>query len=292
MEATATPEPITNLSVSPTGADGQALVTFDAPVSHGKTSTVTCTWNGNNCGTWSYPVTGQSGATRTITGLPNGQSVNVNLQDCNGSAGGTGAGTPCDPVVSRAVTTYGQMNSLGIVINDHSGPAVTFTVSVNPNGKPATVRVQSAGRDTSFGTGVGSGSWQFTDNIGYSATDNITVTVSDPGRTTLSQSTSSSTPPPPPTVSVTWGTTCGVGVGTTCAGGGSCNTTCYYIVVTTANFSGNQTCTFNSREGSVGFVTMSIGPNQTKQSGNWYGNHGGWTEATCGGVTGRSAAWP
>jgi len=197
MEATATPDPITGFSVTPTGVDGQALVTFNAPASHGATSTTYCTWNGNSCGTWTYPVGGQAGITRTITGLPNGQTVTVSLQTCNGSSGGYGAGTPCNSPVSGTVITYGPMHSLSISTSA-SGPNVHFTVSVNPNGKPATVRVQSAGRDQTFTTGVGVWSQSFTDAIGYNATDTIRVTVSDPGRTTLTQTASQSTGPPPP----------------------------------------------------------------------------------------------
>ncbi|GAA2394891.1 fibronectin type III [Catellatospora methionotrophica] len=291
MEATATPDPITDYTIAATGTDGQAQLSFDVPASHGASSTVTCTWSGGNCGSWSYPVGGQSGVVRTVGGLNNGQNTTVSLQVCNGSSGGAGAGTPCNTAVGRNVTTYGNMNSLTINTSVN-GTVVNFTVAVNPNGKPATVRVQSRVRDTTFTTGVGAGSWSYSDDVGYSTTDNITVTVSDSGRPTLTQSASATTPPPPPTVGVSVGAACGPSTGTACAGTGTCSGTCYYITVTTANFSGNQTCTFNSSLGSDGFVTMSIGPNQTKQSGNWFGGHGGWATATCGGVTGRRDNWP
>jgi hypothetical protein len=294
MEATATPDPIVTYSIAATGVDGQAQLSFDVPPSYGASSTVNCSFSGGSCGSWSYPVGGQSGVVRTIGGLSNGVNTAVSLQVCNGSSGGAGAGTPCNTPVARNVTSYGNMNNLNITINSANGPSVTFTVSVNPNGKPATVRVQSSGRDTTFTTGNGAGSWQYTDNVGYNATDNITVTVSDPGRPTLTQSTSATTPPPPPTVTVSVGGACGPGVGTTCLGdpGGGCSSTCHYITVTTANFSGSQTCTFNSSLGSGGFVTLPIGANETKQSNNWFGGHGGWVEATCGGVTGRYNNWP
>jgi hypothetical protein len=290
MEATATPDPITTYSITATGVDGQAQLAFDVPPSHGASSTVNCTFGGASCGSWSYPVGGQTGVVRTVGGLNNGQNTAVSLQVCNGSSGGAGAGTPCNSAVARSVTTFGNMFGLSIGTSV-SGTTVNFTVSVNPNGKAASVRVQSAGRDQTFVTGVGVWSQGFSDNVGYSATDNITVTVSDAGRPTLTRSASASTPPPPPTVTVTPGSTC-TGMG--CAGAvpPGCQTTCHYIVVTTANFPGNVTCTFNSSLGAGGFVSMSIGPNQTKQSFNWLGHHGGWAEATCGGVTGRSGPWP
>jgi hypothetical protein len=231
MEATATPDPITGFSVSPTGVDGQATVTFNAPASHGAVSTTTCRWNGNSCGTWTYPVGGQAGITRTITGLPNGQTVTVSLQTCNGSSGGQGAGTPCNTPVSGTVTTYGPMHSLNLS-GGGSGPNVNFTVSVNPNGKPATVRVQSRGRDQTFTTGAGAWSMSFTDNIGYSQSDTVTVTVSDPGRPTLAQSATFHSDPPPPEVIVTPGTTCGPNGAEPCPPG-QCSSVCWFIVVET-----------------------------------------------------------
>jgi large repetitive protein len=293
MEATATPDPITNYSVTATGVDGQAQVSFNAPASHGATNTVTCTWSGNSCGTWSFPVAGQSGVTQTIAGLPNGQSVTVSLQACNGSSGGTGAGTPCNTPVSAAVTTYGPMHSLTISTSA-SGPNVHYTVSVNPNGRSATVRVQStAGRDQTFTTGVGVWSMNFTDNVGHSTTNTITVTVSDPGRTTLTQQASQTTPPPPPSVTVAPGDACGPATGTTCPSdpGGGCSATCWHIVVTTANFSGNVTCSFNSSLGSAGWHPLSFGPNETRQTNYWFGQQGGWVSVTCGGVTGMRDPW-
>jgi hypothetical protein len=287
MEATATPDPITGYSISPTGVDGQASLTFNVPPSHGATSTTTCTWNGNSCGTWSYPVSGQAGVTRTITGLPNGQNVNVNLQTCNGSSGGVGAGTPCNTAVSAAVTTYGNMNSLSIN-GSANGATVNFTVSVNPNGKPASVRVQSAGRDNTFTTGVGAWSMNFADNVGYSSSDTITVTVTDPGRPTLTQQTTINTPPPPPSVTVNRGSACS---GASCPGSGSCSGTCYFIVVTTANFGGNVTCSFNSSLGSAGWSPLQFGPNENRQTGYWYGVPSGWVTVTCNGVQGTRNPW-
>jgi hypothetical protein len=269
--------------------DGQATVTFNAPASHGAVSTTTCRWNGNSCGTWTYPVGGQAGITRTITGLPNGQTVTVSLQTCNGSSGGQGAGTPCNTPVSGTVTTYGPMHSLNLS-GGGSGPNVNFTVSVNPNGKPATVRVQSRGRDQTFTTGVGAWSMSFTDNIGYSQSDTVTVTVSDPGRPTLTQSATFHSDPPPPEVIVTPGTTCGPNGAEPCPPG-QCSSVCWFIVVETRNFPGNVTCSFNSSSGSGGFVSGTWGPNERRQTNNYFGVRGGWVTVTCGGVSGTRNPW-
>lgn len=285
MEATATPDPITGFSAVPTGSDGQARLTFNAPASHGKTSTISCTYNGGSCGTWTYPTGGQSGATQVINGLPNGAAQTVTLKDCNGSGGGAYAGNPCDAPVSANVTTYGPLRNLNIATSAN-GPTVNFTVSVDPNGKPATVQIQTSRQSQTFTTGVGGWSWSGADNMGYSATDTINVTVSDPGRASLSQSRSQATPPPPPTVTVTKGRACSSG--TACYSSGTCtHPSCAYIHVQTANFPGPVTCSFNSQDGNGGFVNTGYGANESKDSNDWFGYPGHWVTATCGGVVGQ-----
>ncbi|USX52265.1 Ig-like domain-containing protein [Lentzea sp. HUAS12] len=290
MEATATPDPITGFTATPTGSDGQATLRFDAPASHGKSNTVTCTWSGGSCGTWTYPTGGQAGATQTVNGLPNGQPVTISLQTCNGSGGGAYAGNPCNSAVSAGVTTYGPMRDL-VLNTSTSNTVVNFSVSVNPNGKPATVQVTtSRGFNQSFTTGVGGWSWSGSQDVGYSAPTTVTVTVSDAGRPTLSQSQQQTTPPPPPppSVTVSKGAACPA---SGCNGTGVCTSNaCAYIVVRTANFSGNVTCTFDSDHGPVGFVNENFGPNETRQTRNYYGYPREQVYVTCGGVRG-SMVW-
>ncbi|MEV4512581.1 Ig-like domain-containing protein [Dactylosporangium sp. NPDC049525] len=290
MEAASTPDAITNASATPTGADGQATLRFDAPASHGATNTVTCTWSGGSCGTWTYPTGGQGGATQTVNGLPNGQSVALNLQSCNGSSGGAGSGSPCNTAVAANVTTYGPMKDL--TINTFaSGPNANWVVSVDPNGRPATVTVRTSVRTDTYTTGPGYWSYSGSDVVGYNASDTINVTVTDAGRTTLTQSHTQTTGPAPATVTVSRGARCGGGGGAACAGGTCSSTSCGYIRVTTANFPGNVTCTFNSQHGPGGFFSGTWTANQTKDSGNWYGYPGEWVTVTCGGVSG-TFTWP
>ena len=296
MEATATPDSITGLTAMPTGVDQQATINFNAPASHGASSTITCTDNQGPCGTWTFPTTGQNNVTETVNGLPNGTNSTISLQDCNGSGGGKGAGNPCDSTVSTNVTTYGPIN--GLTVNaSASGQTVNFSVSVNPNGKSATVHVDTNLQHQVFTTGVGAWSWSSSDNVGYSTTDTINVTVSD-GTRSASQSASATTqapPPPPPSVSVSRGTPCGGGGGAACKGGSCVDPTCGYIYVQTSNFSGNVTCTFNSQHGPVGFINEVYGPNQGKDSYNWYGYQHEWVSVTCSGngqqATGQFT-WP
>jgi serine/threonine protein kinase len=217
----------------------------------------------------------------------------------SGGSGGSGGQTttkPATPTKTTAPPPLPPITDLGITTSA-SGTVVSFTVSVNPNGRAATVEVDTSLQSHTFATGTGVWSWSSSDNIGYSATDTINVTVSDSGRSSLSssrqQSTGASPPPPPPqpTVTVSRGTPCGGGGGAACAGGTCSSSVCGYIHVTTANFSGNVTCTFNSQQGSGGFVSATWGPNQSKDSPDWFGYANQWVSATCGGVTG-TFTWP
>jgi hypothetical protein len=281
MEATATPDPITGLSAAPTGNDGQATVQFDAPATHGRSSTVTCTWSGGSCGTWTYSPNGQAGVRETVNGLPNGQNVTLSLQACNGSGGGAYAGNPCDSPAATGVTTFGPIRDLAINTSAN-GPVVNFTVSVNPNGKPATVSIQTSRQSQTFTTGVGGWSWGGADDVGYNSSDTINVTVSDAGRASVSGSRTQNTPPPPATVTVTKGRPCGAACAGICT-----HPSCAFIHVQTANFGGNVTCTFNSQHGPGGFVNQTYGANQSTDSNNYHGYPGEWVEVTCGGVSGR-----
>jgi hypothetical protein len=287
MEATATPGQITGLSATATGSDGQATIKFDAPASHGASSTVSCQYSGGSCGTWTFPTGGQAGVTETVNGLPNGTTSTITLQDCNGSHNGAYAGNPCDSAVSANVTTYGPIKSLNIATSADA-QTVNFTVSVDPNGKAATVTVQTSRQSQTFTTGVGAWSWSGSDNVGYSSSDTINVTVSDPGRASVNGSKTQGTPAPPPpppppaTVTVSKGAPCGSNCASSCT-----NASCAYIHVQTANFSGPVTCVFNSQHGNGGFVNTPYGANDSKDSYDWFGYPGQWVSATCGGVTGQ-----
>lgn len=289
MEATATPGPITGLSATATGSDGQAAIKFDAPASHGVSSTVSCQFGGGSCGTWTFPTSGQASVTETVNGLPNGTASTITLQDCNGAHGGAYAGSPCDSAVSVNVTAYGPIRNLDIVTSANA-QTVNFTVSVDPNGKPATVTVQTSRQSQTFTTGAGAWSWSGSDNVGYSSSDTVSVTVSDSGRASVSGSKTQATPAPPPppppppspTVTLSKGAPCGSACASSCT-----NPSCAYIHVQTANFGGSVTCTFDSQHGNGGFVNTPYGANESKDSYDWFGYPGQWVSATCGGVRGQ-----
>ncbi len=240
MEATATPGTPQNFTATATGQDGGATLTFDAPPSYGASSTVNCTISGGgSCGSWPMPTAGQSGVTEPISGLTNGQATTILLQDCNGSHGSDAfAGSACGGSASATVTTYGPFQQPTIT-HSVSGQTVTFTVSANSNGRPATVDVStSAGQHQTFGVN-GGGSWNVSDTIPWSSSDTLTATISDPGRASASQSDTGSTgaaPPPPQQISISWG---GSAPASYCGGDSSC----HYINLSSTGFAPNTTYT-------------------------------------------------
>ena len=293
MEAAWTPEKVTISDLQPTGANGTATITFDVGHSNGVENTVTCKLSGaGSCqGSWTFPTGGQSRVTRTITGLNNGSSSTVTLQAHNGSSGGLGAGSEAGPSDSASVVAYGPLGNPQVSASKAgaSNPNVNWSVSVDPNGRPATVRVVHGGVTNTYSTRTGRWSTSGTDNVGYGATDTIDVTVSDTGRGSTSGSASARTDARPAEVIVSKGRACGGGGGTRCTGAGSCSSpSCAYIHVETRFFTSSVSCTFDSQDGNRGFVQgRTWGASESKDSLNWYGYPGQWVRVTCGGVTGQ-----
>lgn len=100
-----------------------------------------------------------------------------------------------------------------------------------------------------------------------------------------------------PRVIVTKGTPCGEGMGATqrCAGAGYCvYLSCAYIHVETVGFDGPVTCQFSADSPSVVSSWRQNepwGPNESKDSSNWFGLAGQRVTVTCNGVSG-SITWP
>jgi hypothetical protein len=200
FEAAIAPEPI-SFTAKATGADKQIGLTIDVPKSNGLSSTVTCTLNGgSSCGSWTFPVAGAPGQTETITVGENGTPESISLQDCNGSSQ---AVTACDAPVTQQETAYGPLPTPVISDPVVSGKGVSFTVQACGNGRTASAKVtstggNSAGTNATFSTSTGCVTNNYTDsNVGYTKTDNITVVVSDPGRTSATANKSKSIPAAP-----------------------------------------------------------------------------------------------
>jgi WXG100 protein secretion system (Wss), protein YukD len=285
------PAPITSLTATASGVADQATIVFNAPPSNGATSIVTCTVGTATCGTWTFAPAGQIGVVETIDGLPDGHAALIDLRDCiavNPSP------AQCDTPASISVTPFGPLQNLQIATRA-SGPAVDYTISVDPQGAPATVSVQTSMRTTTLTTGAGPWSWSGTDQIGYSQTDHITVTVSSSGRTSLNSSANRTTgAPPTPTVTVSRGALCGGepnepicdNILPTECGVPSCG----YVHVQTANFTTPVTCVF-SDDMAQSLGSHVYGPDQSADSTTFFGIPGETVIVTCDGVAG-SYVWP
>ncbi|WP_026424753.1 Ig-like domain-containing protein [Actinokineospora inagensis] len=294
MEATATPDPFrSSFKAEATGVDGQAKITFDAPASHGKTNTVTCTWGGGNtCGTWTYDPDGKDDVSYTVNGLPNGQETVISLRTCNGSSGGAYAGDPCNAPASAKVTTFGQMKDLELTLST-TEDKINYQISVDPNGKAAKVQVKTKTGTTTKTTGVGVWTLNDDEQVGYDTSDTITVTVTDVtgdrDPVTVSKSITTGPKPPTPVVTVTKGAKCGGGDPATPCGSdpNACtDASCAFITVQTKDFKGNVSCSFSADKPGT-WVKESYGPNETRQSKNFYGSPGTTVYVTCDNVQGK-----
>jgi hypothetical protein len=293
IEAAAQPATVNITDFHATGSNGQAQVSFDVGPSHGKENTVRCTVNGSSCGSWSYPVGGQGGQTKTISGLPNGADSTVHLVACNGSSGGTGAGDACSADSSRTTVTYGPIGSVSLTAAKASDTSTSWHLSVDPNGKPAHVVVTLDGSTiSSFDTGRGAGTWSGTNGVGRDHTSKYHVAVTDtanaPGQASAragkTDSAQATTPPPPPTIDLSKG---GKVQSSTCW-----DASCAYLKLKLANFSGSQQCIPHSdASGGPPFSQKTLGPNYQGEPGWYFGYPGKHIYVQCGSVKSNTLTW-
>jgi hypothetical protein len=291
MEASATPNPITDVSTQVTAgtADGVVPVTFRAGNSNGKYTQISCTYSGGACGS-----TGQlSPSAQSVSmnlNLPVGATTTFKLVDCNGSAGSDSqAGSSCNSGTSASATTNAPPNPpQGGACASDDGTTATFTWSAPStlHGRPVSkydlsgAVSQSGYGGTSAELGVAKDSAAHTltvvavDSAGERSGSSISITCTDPAA------------PVVPTVKVSHGNHC------TAAGCPQCGTSCDFVHVETANFSGNVTCTFDASGpgGSGGMLPETWGPNQSRDAHAYYGYPGATVTVTCGGVSG-SVVW-
>jgi hypothetical protein len=221
------------------------------------------------------------GPTGYVTGVNNGAAYQLRVRACNDMC------ADWSPP-SATVTPYGPVPTPGA---GASRAGLQVNLSWSPpgtNGRPLNrleIRIDGGGWEN-VGTGGGSRSV----GNGPNQTHSIEVRAFDSAGQ-VSGVASASASSEPPRVAVTPG-------GDAQGRPGCSSSACRYIVVELFYFSPNSgfTCTFNSSLGSGGFVTYSgttDGNGHFRgQSGNYFGQAGGWAEATCNGTTGRSTSWP
>lgn len=229
-------------SARATGTNGQLALTYSVPPSRGGSSTVTLIGAGGN-----RTLAQGSGTSATsfngveIGGLSNGTSYGMQLRVCNEN-------NACSTSARVSATPYGPLDDPGLSLSK-SGDKVTWQASGAGNGRTASLRVSEPGGQPST---QGPGSLSLgptTRTVGYEKSITVTATLSDPagGRQTRTVSRTVTTdkapppPAPPPRTVEVWkgGRTSGDDGTCTYYGGGQC----YYIGITTTNFSGSYQCT-------------------------------------------------
>jgi len=287
--AAGTPEGLSNLTLTPTGVDGRATISFDVGNSNGGDNKITCFGGGGDCGLWNVGVNGGH-VTGTLTGLANGATTTVSLVNCNGAAEDSATDVhPCTSATTANVITFGPIGASTITVSA-SGTTITVHSSVNPNGRPVTAKITSSagGSQTCNLGGASPVSCDWTQGgLNYNTTYTYTVTVTDAsgeGRASKSASASAKTDPPP--VGLT------VGKGSPVSTDSCSDPSCAYVATTTYNFSGTVTCQIAAASpgGTAGFITWPQGPNATHEGPNCFGYPGGSVTVQCSDGAGNSAS--
>ncbi|MEJ7832344.1 MAG: Ig-like domain-containing protein [Nocardioides sp.] len=298
--AVGTPAEWGGWNLAATGANNGARAEFTVPPSRGARSLVRI-YVINGTGSPVFEAVG--GQNQPFDVPSNDGPHSVFLEVCN-EAGA------CSRSSTQSVQTYGPLVSGHIIsVTPRMGDAVpnrevAWEITVDSNGDPATVRVQSSKRDETFNaTGVDVFSFVTRSvDIGYSSTETIQVTISDgsPGgrgsgtRTATSPSTSAEPPPEPPppppepptvhTVRVSQGAHCNDSGPRCSVSGPSCShPSCAHITVTTTGFtSTTANCDFyDTIQGR--FTSRTISTNRADQTTAYFGFPGEQVWAICGG---------
>lgn len=272
VRAFQTPGAVGGLSVTPTGTNNQVKIAFTAAAANGALpSEIQYYWQ---VGGSRYGIAAGGATVTNASAFPNGANASVAVYAVSTVKGDDVQG----PSTSATVSAYGPPVA----------PAITCSPGINKvscawsggtdGGRSATYSLAST---TTESVGA-SGTKTYDVPGGVTVTACITVTQST-GLQDKSCSSAKAEAPvvPSPTVTVSHGT--GAVGQPGCASAG-----CAFVRVTTANFSGNVSCTLqwwsNSTNTIVTKSTWTQGPNETLEPGAYYGYTGHPVIVTCGGV--------
>ncbi|WP_203338573.1 Ig-like domain-containing protein [Nocardioides limicola] len=288
-------------------ANRTAEATFTVPASRGAQSRVRVYVNGNRVD--EFAATGT--VTRHRVTVPHNDGPHtVRLEVCN-EAGN------CEPSTQKSVQTYGPLVAAHIEeiqAERRNDTEVRWRVRVRTNGKAAKVRVRSGQRDQVLNANTVSTVTLYTNwlNLGYSATESVTVTLYDdgtPSRAGVSKTASTATPaPPPPFVEVLPGNRCqdndpSLPNCRTGGGGTEClNSSCRFVRIRSRDFinSNRMDCHFyDEANATTPYVTRRVTTNTNEQTPSYYGFAGRRLWVECVGVqdsseraTSARLTWP
>ncbi|MBM6404909.1 hypothetical protein JQN72_11715 [Phycicoccus sp. CSK15P-2] len=191
QDAIGTPGEFTGVSATSTGDDRRVRLAFTSPPARDDSLTVTCRVDGSSCGEWDAP-SDPTDFDEVISVPANGSTYTITLTATN-----SGATSSSTQITSDVV--HGPLGRVDVAVTSTVGPYVTFTVTVDPNGREAALDVTISGgvagqvriEDT---TGRGAFSREYTRKVGHDRDLGITATASrdgDDSRGTASATTRS-----------------------------------------------------------------------------------------------------
>lgn len=260
---------------TPTGSDRTIKVTGSAPDSRGKQSTLRILANGSAVASFQVSARGQA-FDRNVTVPADGVAYTFTLQVCNEERCGAAS-------AGAGATAYGPLRNLVLTKGSVDGHTVSFRVSVNPNGKAASVSVDGAGKgSTDKRDGTWSASYSY-DLGGYQRTRTFTVTVSDGTRRVSKNITLTSADPPDPKVTLIWGP-----YNTNSPAGCDFSNHCRYVGARISNAQGTLSCTVRDSYGSAFRTHWNQGNGEEITQAYW-GIHpdSAWIEVDCDGYKDR-----
>ncbi len=185
------PGAFTALEARATGVSREVRLTFTSPPAHDKQVTITCVVADAVCGTWTAPTTPTRFDER-ITVPVNGQAAAITLTASNSSS------VPSQTTVTSD-TVYGPLSATTVSGLLADGPYAVWSVSVDPQGLPATVTVEvkvSGKTVTTFTdqtTGAPFTRDDYAVKVGYDTPVSVTATTkrTNPGTPPQSEMTTS-----------------------------------------------------------------------------------------------------
>lgn len=286
FQAVGEPEPWGAWSMAPTGANNAGTISYTIPDTNGAQSRVRIYRDGGLL----TEFDGTGARNEAIATPDNDGPHSFQLEACNEKGA-------CVRSDVQNLQTYGPLTRALIskVKWNNNGKFVSWSITVDANGDPATLTVDSdkRPRETFQLTGPGTFTFETTNHeIGFGQTETLTTTLSDaaPDRGSVDRKTTSdrTQDPPPPTVTISKGDACRDGTANPCGGSASngtlCNVSaCAKIRFESAdwNFNPMYCDLIDTRSGQY-ITDRAVATNRGVQPGPYYGFPGETVHAECG----------
>ena len=284
-----------DFTLRPTGRNNNGIVQFTVPASRGAQSNVTIFSDGAAVG----QLSGTGPQERPIQVGSNDRPYTIELEVCN-EAGA------CSRSAGKPLQTYGPLTNDDVLRMEPivTGRKVSWEITVDADGDPATLKVTSDKRPTETFTldGVDVHTFRTTAvDIGNSANEQVRATLTDsspqrgPGARQARSPTTEDAPKP--TISIQRGDRCHDGTDDPACNPGGTGTDCLHpscgkILFTSENWAYNpMNCTFYDSAGGA-YATRAVATNRIVQPGPYFGYPDRSVWVVCDGVESNHYDWP